>query len=112
MDPGGSGARKQIAGIRGAWTACSDSAPWAATSARPAAPQRIDAPMVGGMAEIARVVRRPKVQFLSRRTACGVDCGRPRDTTASAQNQCPLQPVAAGQLAVNGTSMTIHLPAL
>src|SRR5215469_10197253 len=85
MDPGGSGARKQIAGIRGAWTAGSDSAPWAATSARPAAPQRIDAPMVGGMAEIARVVRRPKLRFLSRRTA--------------------------GQLAVNGTSMTIALPA-
>jgi len=68
--------------------------------------------MVGGMAEIARVVRRPKVQFLSRRTACRVTCGSPRDSAASAQNQSPIQAVAAGQLAVNGTSMTIHLPAL
>ena len=42
--------------------------------------------MVGGMAEIARVVRRLKLQFLSRRTE--------------------------RQLAVKGTSMTIHPPAL
>jgi hypothetical protein len=33
-------------------------------------------------------------------------------TSASAQGQSPIQPVAAGQLAVSGTSMTVSLPAL
>lgn len=33
-------------------------------------------------------------------------------TATTAQNQSPIQPVAAGQMAVSGTSMTVSLPAL
>jgi len=33
-------------------------------------------------------------------------------TAASAQNQSPVEPVAAGQITVNGSSLTVTLPAL